>query len=244
MDNKISFKSNIRFVNAEGFSKISKLIGCSRIGYMNAADEFKYIDNAKSRLGVSKSFFTEKIRTCVGGGLVTPYKEAVGFHFFHSERYFNAIGDIVNKGLFKKISMPKRGLLIGGKNMEDYPYSLKNFAKLKSLISAKVKNLSIFECHKHRKSESHFHYSMKNDTWTIYSDYIVNDTKKAVSSLEDLKAAFKDIQIAQGDRLFIGETEILPKDCPKIFIGYTPKTDNKYKSVLTSSNFMDGLSKK
>lgn len=44
-----------------------------------------------------------------------------------------------------------------------------------------------------------------------------NGPQRAVNSLGTLRNAFEEISIAPGDRLFIGNKEILPKDAPDIF---------------------------
>ena len=49
--------------------------------------------------------------------------------------------------------------------------------------------------------------------FTLYSESFAADPKL----IKTIKNAFEKISIAPGDRLFIGNKEILPKDAPGIF---------------------------
>lgn len=85
-------------------------------------------------------------------------------------------------------------------------------------MQKRIPFLSIFEKHKHLKSESHFAYSVNDDTWLISTSY-VNDSGKLqqVKNINHLKKAFENIKIADGDKLFIGKKEITKTDYPEIF---------------------------
>jgi hypothetical protein len=203
----VSFKSNIKFVKATDYAKIM------REQRISAAE----IDHLGNFLVHSGKFYTEEIRTCTGGGFVTPRKHACGFHIYHSE-FFNKAIDVIINGIFD-VFKPERALLIGGKNFNNPEIlSMENFKKIKQIALKKVKNLTLFEQHKHLDSESNFYYSLKNDTWLINCFYLNhNEEKLEVDSIARLLSTYKKINIANGDRLFIGEKEILPKDCPEIF---------------------------
>lgn len=68
-NNSITFTSNIRFVSRSAFDLIK---GGDRIGYKHN----------EPNLMKAKEFYSEQIRTCTGGGLVNPLKEAEGFHLW------------------------------------------------------------------------------------------------------------------------------------------------------------------
>lgn len=196
-NNNISFTSNIRFVPTE--LKRLKLKG-KEIGFL--PEEQNCIK--------APEFLTYAIRTCTGGGLVNPHKDAIGFHyldasfsnFFHINKFIKKLGKEVQ---------PERGLLVGAKEAfyQGFIFSTRNFKSFKKGLLKFTNNISIFECHKYPFSETDFHYSLKDDTWTL-SHSFVNEKGEVdfVKSLEDLKKCYKKIQIADGDRLFIGDKEI------------------------------------
>ena len=205
MDN-ITFKSKIQFVHNIEFSK-NKTKGYY-IGYTH---------NVPNILKADK-FYTEAIRTCTGGGLVIPQKEAIGFHIWDDKTNKKNF-ELIKNSMFRWIQNPERGLLIGSKKLIGSPFSIEQFQKFKKSFSEKVPNLTLFEEHANQYSQSHFSYSVKDDTWIIASDYYEPETKKhiVVTSLEALKKAFKTIKIAKGDSLFIGKKEITPQNAPELF---------------------------
>ena len=206
MQNKsITFTSKIRFVDRNIYNKMVKN---NKIGYFHNTPNILKADE----------FYSEEIRTCTGGGLVNPHLEAEGFHFWDDKPNIKNFPDNINK-LFRFVKNPERGILIGSKQREENPYSLEMFTKFKKVFFERVKNISLFEKHKFEISESNYHYSLKDDTWTIYSAFRrdKNSALKPVKNLDDLLECFENVLIADGDRLFIGKKEILPQDCPEIF---------------------------
>ena len=206
MSDAVSFKSKIKFVHNIDFLK-NQNKGC-------------YIGYTHSEPNVLKceKFYTNAIRTCTGGGLVSSKEGCLGFHIWD---------DIVNKKNFDKIAIlmirflktPERGLLICSKDLKDNIYSLEQFKRFKDFLSKRVPKLTIFEKHKHDCSQSHISYSLKDDTWLIASDYLDNETDEYcwVNSIESLRKAFETIKIAEGDELYIGEKRILPTEAPEWF---------------------------
>ena len=213
MDNKISFKSNIKFVDKRTFQNLLK------------SRDFKYIDYGWSETISNRWFnkidllYTEKVRTCTAGAIVSPHKKAKGFHIYHSRDNHRFL-DAFFHYMFESLSKPQRALLIGAKNLSDTPFSLANFRKAKELIGTKTKNISFFEGHSFRTSETDFCYSLKDDTWTIYSSFLSKGKEIPVITPQRLKRAFQKIQIASGDRLFVGGKEITRKKCPEIFASF------------------------
>ena len=206
MDNtSISFTSKIRFVDRPVYKMMKKA---------------NYIDfhHNSSNIMKAKEFYSEEIRTCTGGGLVSPSIEAEGFHFLDDKVNNKKFPMIVNS-LFRFVKNPERGLLIGSKELKGNPYSIIQFENLKKTFLERVKNVSLFQKHRYTNSESYYHYSLDDDTWTILSAFRREDSPKynVVKSLRDLRECFEKISIADGDRLFIGKKEILPEDCPEIF---------------------------
>lgn len=196
-NNNISFKSNIRFVPIE----------LERLNLRG--QEIGFLTGEQNCIKASE-FFTYGIKTCTGGGLITPNKEALGFHYLDASfSHFLNVNKFI-KDLGKQIK-PERGLLVGGKSeaLHGYIFSTRNFKKFKKGLQKLTKNISIFECHKHPFSQTDFHYSLKNDTWTLYHCFINKRGKfDYIKNPDDLKKCYKKIQIADGDRLFIGEKEI------------------------------------
>lgn len=205
MSNNITFKSNIKFVTGREFNK-NKNKGLY-IGYQH---------NCPNILKADK-FFSMEIRTCAGGGIIDETGEAIGFHIWDDKKNNKNFHDIIVK-MFRYIKKPERGLLVGSKDLKSNPYSLKIFKNFKEEFTKRIKNLSIFERHKYKNSETHFAYSKQDDTWLICTSYITNDKKlKHIKNINDLKEAFETIKIAKGDRLFIGKNEITVEDCPEFF---------------------------
>ena len=206
MKNKsVSFTSKIRFVDRPVYKMLEKK---------------NFIDFVHTKPNILKAdeFYSEEIRTCTGGGLVNPHKEAEGFHFLNDYTNKKNFPQLVNS-LFRFVKSPERGLLVGGKEGDIFPYSLEQFEKFKKVFLERVKNVSLFQQHAFPYSETNYHYSLADDTWTLCSRYR-NEKElnfNTVKSLEMLKKCFKKISIAEGDRLFIGKKEILRTDAPEIF---------------------------
>jgi hypothetical protein len=209
VDNGITFTSNIKFVKYSTYKKLCR--NCVKIGFL---------DDEPNILKASK-FYSMNIRTCTGGGLVTPQKEAEGFHFLDNS--WSKKSFLANiKRLFNYVKDPQNAILIGSKDLVENKFSIEQFQNLKKIFNKKVKNVSSFEEHSYLRSETHYQYSLDTDTWTICSRYWTRDSDKqltphTVGSIEELKNCFKSISIAPSDKLFIGKQEILPKDCPEIF---------------------------
>ena len=203
--NSITFTSNIHFVDRIGYSKLRKK---NRIDFWHDVPNILKADE----------FYSEGIKTCSGGGLVNPSKEAEGFHLWDDKINQKNFTQIVNS-LFEFVKEPQRALLIGSKKIEGSPYSVKQFQKFKKIFHERVKYLSFFEQHRYENSQTHYHYSVDNDTWTLFSEYAKSENGRyiQVKDLKKLKECFHNISIAKGDRLFIGENEITVKDAPELF---------------------------
>ena len=234
MDTNISFKSNIKFVDKRTLQNLKK------------SRAFKYVDYGWFETISSRGFdgtdllCTEKVRTCTAGAVVWPHKKAKGFHIFHSQENHRLVEWLFHY-MFKTFSKPERALLIGAKNLYDTPFSLPNFRKAKELIGRKTNNISFFEGHSFVTSETDFCYSLKDDTWTIYSSFIKDGKEKPVITPQRLKRAFQQIQIASGDRLFVGNREITRKKSPELFVKFSEcqKTEKGFLSFLR--NFLQNL---
>lgn len=204
-NNSITFTSNIRFVSRSTFDLIK---GGERIGYKH--DE--------PNLMKAKEFYSEQIRTCTGGGLVNPLKEAEGFHLWDDYQNELNFHDILVK-MFRFVKNPEHGLLLGGKDLTGNPYSMEQFRNFKKAFIQRVPQLSLFEKHLYTYSETHYKYSLDDDTWTLCTNYCKDAKSKlnSVISVNTLKKCFEKIKIADNDRLFIGKKEILTKDYPEFW---------------------------
>ena len=163
-------------------------------------------------------FYSEGIKTCTGGGVVIPFKEAEGFHFWDDMTNKKKFPDIVNS-LFRFVKNPQRALLVGSKKLDDSPYSIEQFERFKKVFTERIKNVSLFERHRYENAQTHYIYSLDNDTWTLFSEYQKgkNIRYNQVKSLKALKECFENISIADGDRLFINNKEITKADAPELF---------------------------
>ena len=195
----VSFTSKINFVDAKTFYYKFR-----RGMYINPRDTDEFIIKGDE-------IFTDEIRTCTGGGVVDFSNSVVGgFHFFDDfdnnqalERFF--------KELFEKIKNPQRALIVGGKQLKNSIYSLPNFAEICKGIREKVPKVTVFGEHKLPWSETDIHYSIKDDTWTIHSMYrpITDYKEHEVLSLDDLHEAYKSVNLAEGDSLYINGEPVL-----------------------------------
>lgn len=204
MDKNISFTSKINFVNYAAFTKSNQK------GY-NIGFRHDVPNIMKDR-----DFYTMGVRTCTGGGLVIPYREAEGFHFWDDLTNKKNFNEIVNK-LFRFVKNPERGLLVGSKNLDTNQYSIPQFKKLKKVFQERLDHLTCFEEHQHRSSETNLSYSLDTDTWTINTRYWENKNPHTVKDINSLLAAFKHVKIAKGDRLFFNGKQVDLKLYPEIF---------------------------
>ena len=205
MKEKVSFKSRITFVDRKTFNKFKK----------GTPIFFKH---DMPNIIKDKIFYSEDIRTCTGGGVVTPAKEAEGFHLLDDVTNYKNIHDFIVY-IFRYVKDAQRGLLLGSKELDTRPYSVKIFEKIKDAFYKRLSNVSIFERHTYSNSQTHFMYSLKDDTWTLCTGYRMPDTETliSVSTPMDLKRVFGKISIAEGDSLFIKGKEITPEMMPEFF---------------------------
>lgn len=204
-NSSVSFTSNICFVDRIAYNKIKKR---NSIGFWHDVPNILKADE----------FYSEGIKTCTGGGVVIPFKEAEGFHFWDDMTNKKKFPDIVNS-LFRFVKNPQRALLVGSKKLDDSPYSIEQFERFKKVFTERIKNVSLFEKHRYENSQTHYIYSLDNDTWTLFSEYKKGNNMRynQVKSLKALKECFENISIADGDRLFINNKEIPKADAPELF---------------------------
>lgn len=202
----ITFTSKIQFVDRKAYNLIKK---SNSIGFWHDTPNILKADE----------FYSEGIKTCTGGGIVHPFVEAEGFHFWDDNTNKKNFPKIVNS-LFRFVKNPQRALLVGGKDLNGNPYSIEQFYKFRKEFIERIKNVSIFEKHNFENAQTHYHYSLKDDTWTLFSEYRKKENGRyyTVKDIKSLKECFNSISIADGDRLFLGGKEVLSKDAPEIFV--------------------------
>ncbi len=201
----ISFKSNIRFIDRNTYNKLKK------VNYITFWHDAPNILKAKE-------FYSEGIKTCTAGGVINSQQEAAGFHILDDKINKKNFNTIITS-LFESIKKPNRALLIGSKELKDDVYSIEQFKKFKQIFQKKIKNVSFFEQHMFENSQTHYHYDSRTDTWTLFSEYQKkpNGNHFQIKNLNRLKECFKNISIAEGDKLFICNKEITTKEAPEIF---------------------------
>lgn len=204
-NNQVSFTSKIKFVDSAQFSMLKKK---NYIGYRHN----------EPNILKAPEFYSTEIRTCTGGGLINPYSEAEGFHFWDDLTNKKKFSILIHS-LFRFVKNPERGFLVGSKELAGSKYSIEQFQNFKKVFLEKVKNVTLFEKHRNTNSETNFHYNLDTDTWTICASFREPDSNKIkyVKNIKDLKSCYENISIADGDRLFIGKKEIKPADAPEIF---------------------------
>ena len=187
---KISFTSNIKFVNAETFEKVK----CGN--FIPWSPFSRYIQKADE-------FFTESVRTCTSGALInTKAQKVLAFHIFDSLEHLKELPEILDY-MFKSINNPDKALLLGGKNVCVKPYSLDMFQGIKRELNKKIKDLTVFEEHRFPNAETNMCYSLKNDTWYINSNFRNKNAIdfSSVSSEDTLNECFKKVKISPNDQL-------------------------------------------
>ena len=137
-NNSISFTSKIRFVDRPVYAMMEK---SNLIGFRH---------NVPNILK-DKTFYSEEIRTCTGGGLVNPFKEAEGFHFWDDRTNKKKFPELVNS-LFRFVRNPQNALIVGSKELPNNPYSIEQFGRFKNLFLERFKNVSIFQTQKFRNA--------------------------------------------------------------------------------------------
>jgi len=211
-NNSQNFGSNIRFVSAKEFNAL-------------AFKDFFYC--AGSAESFTKSFkkgdriWTCGIRTCTAGGIVDE-EGAVGFHIypnFAGEEAVNSNFITIIKALLKK--RIKSSLVLGSKNMKGQPYSIPIF----ETIAKKLKKITIpseFETFTNLHAEADVGFDKYSDSWFINANYPPNPmlpTKTVdITTLTDVKSAFKTIKIAPNDKLFANGKEVTREEAPELFI--------------------------
>ena len=205
MKNNISFKSNIRFVSHDAYFALKKL-------------NFINYQHTSPNILKANQFYSTEIRSCTGGGLVNPGIDAEGFHFWDDLTNKKKFPELVNS-LFRFVKNPQNALLVGSKNLPANPYSIEQFERFKSVFLERVKNVSIFQKHKFQNSQTHYHYSIDSDTWTLCAEYREKpDARwKFLKNPVDFLKVFDSVSISKDDRLFIGKKEVLRSEYPELF---------------------------
>jgi hypothetical protein len=207
IDSNISFTSNFNFVSKRAFEKIASASDtCIDYGVYGINPYFC------TKTGL---FRTEKVRTCIAGGIKAENhgkKNMVGFHLLDNKNNWKNIDKIYKQLALLLFDTPKRAFIIGSKCYSDYD-TLNSYILVKNMkdyLNQVIKNVTIFEPHTRGSAESNIHYSALTDTWTINTQYYdcLSGKFKSVLSKKDLLENFLNISIADGDKLFIRGKEI------------------------------------
>ncbi len=208
MDN-ISFTSRINFVDHKTFDKFRKgacidfRLQRTLEGFDANMNKDKGFVNDKLCMVKSDEFYTDGVRTCTSGGLIDSKSGiAVGFHYYDNLANLNSVEEFIKK-IFSMVPNPDKALILGSKRLKFSNYSLPIFQKIQDAISSKVPNISIFKEHIFPFSETHIHYSLKDDAWTINSMYrhLIDIRDFDVLSEDVLKNCFKQVNIGEDDKL-------------------------------------------
>ena len=202
-NSNVSFTSKIKFIDGASFFKKS-----------DKGQYIGYFHNEPNAIKCS-NFYSEGIRTCTGGGIIDAKGNALGFHYWDDKPNKTNFNNIVVR-LFRWIPNADRGILIGSKDIGQY--STEQFQRFKKVFNERLKHVTIFEKHKYINSGTNYHYDLKTDTWTLSTSISPkNKHYKYVQSINDLKEAFENIKIAEGDELYINGKQIKKEDAPEIF---------------------------
>lgn len=196
---KLSFGSKIKFVSAKEFERIYPK--------ERTKDEFiQYpcdwiIDETVSN---KKRAGTDGISSCNTGGFTN--SERVSMFHLNPINAIDFIGNVKNRlkqelSLLRTNNKPINSLIFGGR--EKNGHSMDLFLNLKNLFKEENLNPSIFWGQKGCEGYSAAFYSNVNgeDTWYLHT--VFSEREHDVSSLDDLKKAFKYVCISDQDELFI-----------------------------------------
>lgn len=220
MIDKTTFTSRINFVDSktfdgfrrgayvdfrkEGEFSTKKLSNMQK--YKNKLEQMinlKKMNLSRTDVVAADEFYTEGVRTCTSGGVIDlKTGKCAGFHFYDSLDNIGKIDEMI-ANIFDRVPNPDRALILGGKNLKFSNYSLPIFEKIAEAIMSRIKNVTVFREHQYPFSETDMHYSLKNDSWTIYSMFrpVTEIKERYISSNEDLGKCFREIKIADGDDL-------------------------------------------
>jgi len=191
---EVSFKSKYNFVDIHEFRKVTRRC-------------FNYVPfgNQEPYFIKGPQIFTEEVRTC-SGGLITNLVETLGYHALDSLIMEELLPEIMQKMLGAINLENARGMIVGSKDLRSRPYSKSNFSCIREYLEKNIKNLTVFREHTHEIGETNFHYDVKTDICTICSRYKLGPHMafyKDVDTPAELKEAYKEIKIADGDELYI-----------------------------------------
>jgi hypothetical protein len=252
MINKITFKANIRFVTNEEFKKKTSHINTTdekEKMYLgaNQQDSFSY-----RKIKTASEGLTDNIDGCIAGGLTNRNSQDVTFfHYnpdsvenFESETKPSIYRNLTNMGAYT----PRLGgLLVGGKSADSSDMnagkSIKLADKLKNVFQALKASYSTFIGQNNANAITDAYYVGYNDTWYLNYKEKENPGKNLINSTEDLKKAYKDIRLANNDKVFINNQRIdnieLDSSFKKINNGYEipPSSANKSKLNIYLGNY-------
>ena len=201
MTNNISFKQNIKFVNQHNFHKfVTNDLWI--IGY--SLDEPLYVTNKYFH-----NFYTLDVHTCTAGGCRNANGDAVGFHILDCYENYKQAEDNCNE-ICNAVKNPISGFLVGSKEIFGRKYSRPIFLKMEKFFTENIKGLSIFKEHTYLDGGTSLVYDPETDTWFIQPKWY--DTSECAEGIDEIRKFYKKIIIANGDRVFIGDTEIDPKE--------------------------------
>ena len=204
----VSFTSRINFVDAKTFEKFR------RGAYIDfrTSSSIKNVQNGQkpwfakfesSDIVNADEFYTDEIRTCSAGGVIDlKTGNCAGFHFLDNLDNLIDIKHRIN-AVFRLVPNPDRALILGSKKLTCSKYSIQIFEEVLNALKSKIKDVTVFREHIFPYSETDFHYSLKNDTWTIHSMYrpLADIKIHPVDSKLKLDSCFREIEIADGDSI-------------------------------------------
>lgn len=188
-NNNVSFESKFEFINAEKYSKLLKKYKPQEVGNSLIGD-FKEIENGES-------LFTESIGSCTTYTLTDKTdKSAIMGHY--------------NKGAYEVTRFIKyfidkgKAFIFGGDvhAMDDY------FKKdSKEFINAKIPTTVFWG---QNSGSTNILYNSDNDTCYIYKKIGDWRSDEVPNSVESLKNAYKVINVANGDEVYVNDKFINP----------------------------------
>lgn len=198
MDNNISFKSDIVFVNRSRFTMLTRRA------------RSKYVDfDIKPIMTYANDFYSEAVRTCSGGGITDSKVKSGGYHIYDCFSTIDNLEQINNEIINGFNPAETRGLVIGGKNLEGRLHSVGITEGIIDFLKNKISALTYFCEHLQVGEESDFHYNLLRDTWSICTTCFDNKIGFSfVNKLEDLPLFFRHAHLAEGDRLFMGTEDV------------------------------------
>lgn len=228
MDNRISFKANIKFISERKFKQLTLSISRN-------PNNPKYIRTQIDQVRKDQQCLMEDVFASIAGGVQPSQTPSKGVIFFHySPKYFNPICSLRNDGeiifpeiateMNKKISKTQNssGFITGGKYLINNGNLNLEISKKSEQLADEFRNylqesgiaFSEFSGQKQEFGRTNVFYDGENTWYVNYKDCYAQDKTKqgAKNPVDYLKSIYKNIKIYNKDKIFIKGKKLNKKE--------------------------------